>query len=220
MEVLKLAVKVLSFRATKEELSKIGPAHLLLGVVMTWLVGMGRWWDDPEALPTQKSGAGSVIYIFVLGTVLWLFCRPIFRENSKWIQMVGFIGLTAPPAALYAIPVERFTDLHTAGSINYTFLGIVAIYRVALMLWYLCKIHSIGVWAAASVIGLPITAMLSILFATGLMNAIANVMSNIREIHSSEFAGFGEAIFTIGCGAIVLLPVFGFSYIKAWRDAQ
>ncbi len=52
------------------------------------------------------------------------------------------VCLTAPPALLYAIPVERFFDAATARNINTGFLAFVAAWRVALLAFYLMRWHN------------------------------------------------------------------------------
>jgi hypothetical protein len=53
------------------------------------------------------------VYVFVLALVLWLFVAPL-RPRHWSYRNVLFIGLTAAPAFLYAIPVERMMSLDMA----------------------------------------------------------------------------------------------------------
>lgn len=39
-------VRLLSFRATTEELLGLGSRHLAFGLLCTWIVGIGRYWDN------------------------------------------------------------------------------------------------------------------------------------------------------------------------------
>ena len=74
----------------------------------------------------------SVIHSFFLKRIL----RPDHPEYRGWKFMPLFLVLfwaTAPLAWLYAVPVERMTDLTTAAKWNVAFLAVVAIWRVALM---------------------------------------------------------------------------------------
>lgn len=48
-DVLGTALRVLTFRASAEELHAEGRRHLAPGVAATWIVGIGRAWDDPTA---------------------------------------------------------------------------------------------------------------------------------------------------------------------------
>jgi len=57
------ALRLLFFRASQSELIQLGWRHLAIGVICTWLVGVGRYWDNPRAGLLQHLGVGSVIYI-------------------------------------------------------------------------------------------------------------------------------------------------------------
>lgn len=129
--------RLLTFRLSRDGFRSFNRSHLILGLVFTWLVGMGRWWDDPGANLLQHLGVGSVVYVFVLAGLLWLVVRPFSPENWKYCHVLTFVALTSPPAILYAIPVERFTELSTAREINVWFLATVAAWRVALLFFYL-----------------------------------------------------------------------------------
>ena len=73
--LLASVVRLLTFRITREELARLDGRHLASGLVCTWLVGMGRYWDDPGARWFQHLGIGSVLYVFALSAVLWLLVR-------------------------------------------------------------------------------------------------------------------------------------------------
>jgi len=116
--VLATAVRVLFFRVTREELDQLSVHHLGVGVVFTWLVGMGRYWDNPRAELLQRIGLGSVVYIIVLSLALWFVFKPFVRERWTYMRVVTFVSLTAPPAVFYAIPVEMFMDMAGAQTAN------------------------------------------------------------------------------------------------------
>ena len=96
----------LLFRPSREELFGLRWQHLTLGLVCTWLVGMGRYWDNPRVGLLQHLSIGSVIYVFVLSSFLWLIIWPLRPENWTYFKVLTFISMVSPPAALYAIPVE------------------------------------------------------------------------------------------------------------------
>jgi hypothetical protein len=62
LAVLRTTVLLLTFQLSKKEFDELDSRHLAFGLVCTWLVGMGRWWDDPGANLLQHLGLGSVIY--------------------------------------------------------------------------------------------------------------------------------------------------------------
>lgn len=134
---LKTAVRLLTFRATSEELGGLNLKHLALGLLLTWLVGMGRWWEDPRAGMLQHLGIGSVVYVFVLAFFLWLILWPISPRQWSLTNVLAFIALTSPPAILYAIPVRHGLELQTAQTVRLLMLALVAGWRVALLVFYL-----------------------------------------------------------------------------------
>jgi len=57
-------------------------------------------------------------------------------QRSFWREYRGFLGLfwmTAPLAWFYAIPVERWCDSYRSAQLNLALLGVVSIWRVALL---------------------------------------------------------------------------------------
>ena len=85
------AFRILTFRASGEELHSLNHRHLALGLLFTWMVGMGRWWEDPQAGLLQHLGIGSLIYVFALSAFLWLILWPL--NPPHW----SFIHLTSEP---------------------------------------------------------------------------------------------------------------------------
>jgi len=102
------ALKLLTFRLTKDEMLSFNRKHFIVGLLGTWLVGIGRYWDDDGASLLQHVGLGSVIYIFILSFLIWLIIKPFLVEGWSYFIVLTFISLTSFPAIFYAIPVERF----------------------------------------------------------------------------------------------------------------
>jgi hypothetical protein len=160
------AVRLLTFRSTREELARFGRRHLAFGIFCAWLVGMGRYWDDPRANLAQHLGVGSVVYVFAL----------------------SFVALVSPPAILYAIPVERLFTLETAASLNVWFLATVAAWRVALLVFYLRRQAALD-WLAVTVAGLlPLTAIVVALTVLNLERVAFDFMSGIRGTTANDRA--------------------------------
>src|SRR5262245_4439239 len=109
--------RILTFRATGEELRNLRGTHLIVGFLLTWIVGMGRWWEDPRANLLQHLGVGSLAYVVVLALFLWLIIWPVVPRAS-YRNVLTYVTLTAPPAALYAIPVRSWFDLAVAQDIR------------------------------------------------------------------------------------------------------
>src|SRR5688572_7884349 len=118
MSIVQAITRLLTFKITRDEILQFSKSHFIAGLVGTWVVGMGRYWDDEGASVLQHLGLGSVIYIFILAGFIWLILKPFFVDNWNYFTVLTFVGLTSFPAILYAIPVERFFTIQTANTIN------------------------------------------------------------------------------------------------------
>ena len=171
---------LLSFKITKEEINEFSKKHLIAGVLGTWLVGMGRYWDDPGAKLLQHLGLGSVIYIFVLAVIIWLIVYPYKVKNWNYFTVLTFISLTSFPAIFYAIPVERFVSLAVANTINVWFLAIVAIWRLALLFFFIRRTTDLEWWKVLTIGLLPVCLIVASLTALNLHRVVFNIMGGIR----------------------------------------
>ena len=144
--MIQFILRYLTFRASPEELIQLNRTHLIVGLIGTWIVGIGRYWDHPNPHLLQLLGLGSVIYVFCLALLFWIVIRGLRVPQCSYTHLLILICLTSFPAALYAIPVERFTSIETAISINVWFLGIVAIWRVLLIFTYIKRSYLLNFW--------------------------------------------------------------------------
>jgi hypothetical protein len=178
---LRAVARFLTFRLSRADYLALDRRHLGFALSCTWIVGIGRWWDDPKAGLLQHSGLGSVVYACVLAAVLWLIVLPLEPRDWTYARVLTLVAMTAPPGILYAIPVERFLSLRTAGELNLWFLAAVAAWRVALLIHFLIRFPLIG-WVQASLCALlPITAIVTALSALNLHRVVFNIMGSIGE---------------------------------------
>lgn len=154
--------------------------HFYAGLIGTWIVGMGRYWDDEGASLLQHLGLGSVIYIFVLAGFIWLILKPFRIKNWTYFTVVTFIGLTSFPAIFYAIPVERFFSLETANRMNLWFLTIVAAWRLGLLYYFLKHFTGFAGWKIVTVTFMPICLIISALTFLNLHRAVFDLMGGNR----------------------------------------
>jgi hypothetical protein len=103
-------------------------------------VGIGRYYDNERVGLLQHLGVGSVIYVLLLSLFLWLLVWPLQPRNWSYLRVAAFVSLVSPPAILYAIPVEYLFSVEVADSWNALFLGIVATWRVALLIFFLRRL--------------------------------------------------------------------------------
>lgn len=196
--------RVLTFRATREELLGAQTKHLYIGLLWTWLVGMGRYWDNPKANWAQHLGLGSVIYVFVLAAIIWIVVAPLTTKLFNYRNLLTYITLTAPLAILYAIPVEKFMSLENATDVNVAFLAVVAIWRVALF-WRYLKLVPVMNMAAKFVAGLlPLTAIVFSLMVLNLEHVVFDLMGGIRERSAND--GAYSVVFMLGFLSLYAAP--------------
>lgn len=186
MELASRWLRLLTFRASAEDYERVGRRELIAGLIGCWLVGMGRYWDDPRATALQHTGVGSVVYVLVLSAVMWVIVKPVAPQRFDYRRIVTFIAMTSPPAALYAIPVERWMSLESANEINLWFLGVVACWRVALWMHYLRRRGQLAVWLLLCVAVMPLAGIFIALLVLNLHHVVLNIMGGIRDADRSS----------------------------------
>ncbi len=185
LTILRDEWRLLTFRAPSAAMAQHWQAYLVFGLVCTWLAGMGRYWDHPNPDWYQRLGLGSLAYVFVLALLLRLVIWPLRARHWSVRNVLLFVTLTSPPALLYAIPVERFLSLPAAQSANAWFLGIVAIWRLALLSVFLTRVGKLRPEAAAIGVLLPMALILVALTALNLEHVVFSIMSGIRPEQQS-----------------------------------
>ena len=152
--------------------------YLLYGLLITWLCGVGRYWDNPRAELWQYWGLGSLAYVVLLAAVLWLIAAPLKPRHWQYRNVLLFVTLTSLPALLYAIPVERFMPLAVAQTVNVWFLAVVASWRVAMLAYFLFRVAGLSGLQVVVASLLPLT-------------LIVTALSLLNPDHGRHF-GFGK----------------------------
>ncbi|HEX8476265.1 MAG TPA: hypothetical protein VF666_19855 [Pyrinomonadaceae bacterium] len=204
--IFSTVARLLRFRLTREEFAQFDYRHLLLGLLSTWVVGMGRWWDDPGAHMLQHLGVGSLIYIFILSLMLWLVVLPLKPKAWSYVHVLTFVALTSPPAILYAIPVEKFMSLDAARILNVLFLCVVATWRVALLIFYLIR-HAELRAAAPVAAFLPITAIVVSLTVMNLERAAYVSMSGMRGEPTAHDSSYSILTLLTMLAVLLIIPL-------------
>ena len=215
------AVRLLTFRLTPDEFAEFDNRHLAFGLFCTWLVGVGRWWDDPGANILQHLGLGSIVYIFVLALVLCLVTEPLEPQNWSYKQVLTLVSLTSPPAILYAIPVERFTELSVARELNVWFLAVVALWRLSLLLFFLKRIAGLSAFASVVVALLPIIAIITTLTFLNLERAAFDTMGGLRQTGTANDSAYGILFGLTIISVLLFVPiVFSYAVLVALRKRR
>lgn len=174
---LRFIGRVLSFRFTAADIAAVDRRHLALGLLFTWLVGIGRYWDNPRANTLQHLGLGSIAYVFVLTTFLWLLLMPLRPASWSYRHILTFISAVSVPGFLYAIPVERFLSLASAQTVNFWFLAVVATWRVALYGAFLSRYAQLQNLRLFVALFLPLSVIVLGLTALNLERAVFEIMA-------------------------------------------
>lgn len=206
MNTLNTIIKLLTFRLTREEMLQFNKKHFFAALIGTWMVGMGRYWDDTGASLLQHLGLGSVIYIFVLALLIWLILKPYYVDNWKYFTVLTFIGLTSFPAVFYAIPVEKFVSIETANSLNVWFLAIVAAWRLCLLYYFLQHFTKLRMGSILTVTLMPICLIITTLTILNLHRVVFDIMGGRRNPTPHDEA-YSVLIFLTGISAVLTLPL-------------
>ena len=219
LNVINLAAKLLTFRLSREEFLRLNNKHLAFGLVCTWIVGMGRYWDDPGASLLQHLGVGSVVYILALSLLLWLIIWPLKPQAWSYRHVLTFVSLVSPPAIFYAIPVEQFYSLDSARTLNVWFLATVAIWRVSLLFFYLKRHAHLNPFRIVLAGLLPLTLIIVILTALNLERAVFDLMAGIRKSGTANDEAYAVLVLLTFWSVILFLPILA-CYIGAVVSAQ
>lgn len=210
MNTFKTIIRLLTFQLTREEMLQFNKTHFIVGLVGTWVVGMGRYWDDKGAQLLQYLGLGSVIYIFVLAGFIWLILKPFQLKNWHYFTVLTFISLTSFPAIFYAIPVERFFSIQTANSMNVWFLAIVAAWRLGMLYYFLKHFTRLSSGNILTVTLMPICLIISTLTVLNLHRVVFEIMGGVRNPTPHDSSYFILMLLT-GISMILTLPLL-FAY--------
>ena len=212
-EISKTAVLFLFFFKVRPDLKRLGNHYLVFGLFVTWLAGVGRYWDNPRADAWQTWGLGSLAYVVVLAMLLWLLLLPLKPANWRFKNVLIFVGMTAPPGLLYAIPVERYFSLETSQSINVWFLAVVAAWRVALLIVYLIRSAGLRGYTVFVAAFLPLILIVSSLAMLNLEHVIFRVMAGLEpDERTANDAAYMYLLFLTWI-SFLLSPVLFISYL-------
>lgn len=214
----------LTFRPLSPAIRTHWYLYLAFGLLFTWLAGLGRYWDNPRAQLWQYAGLGSVAYVFVLALLLWVLIAPLRPKNWSYRNVLLFLTLTSPPAVLYAIPVERFMSLESAGATNALFLAAVAIWRVALLVTFLRRTAMLSPGATAVATLLPIAGIVLALSTLNLEHVVFNLMGGIREETATGNDTAYVVVMLLSLLAFLSAPLLLIAYIVlvylAWTERR
>ncbi|MAT92468.1 MAG: hypothetical protein CME59_07690 [Halioglobus sp.] len=205
--ILRQQFKFLVFQKVEIDLDRHLASYLTYIFIVSWIVGMGRYWDHPDAYFWQYAGLGSVIYIVVLSAFLYAVVLPLKPKRWSYSLVLIFVGLTSLPALLYAIPVERFMPLDQAQIVNAWFLGIVALWRVLLYVQFLFKGAGLGKFGTLIATLLPLSGIVVVLAILNLEHVMFDMMSGVRPGNESPNDIAYQVVFLLSMFAFMAFPI-------------
>lgn len=209
------------FRPLQGDVANKWALYLVVGFVITWIVGFGRTWDFDAAPFWVRTGLTSVIYTLALAFLIWAIGAPLGAQRWSYRNVLLMVLMTAAPGIVYALPVERLMDAEAARATNMLFLLFVATWRMALFFHYLGKVAKLTGWARTVAWLLPPTIIVVPLSAFGALQAIAAGMGGVRD--RAEHGAISEiAILVLALVSWLALPilVIAFGLLVARRLKQ
>ena len=210
--VFSMQWRILSFGFGGDDLRALNRDHQIFGVIATLLVGVGRYWDHPDPYLFQSLGIGSLSIAALLSLLVYLVVLPLKPRDWDLANLATFITLTALPALLYAIPVERFLALPQARSANVAFLAAIAAWRVGLLYAYLRRRAEFPRWLSVVALLLPTAGVIVVLTALNLEQAVFDLMSGLHDDSTPADAAY-SALALITAFALILFPALVAAYI-------
>jgi len=204
--------RLLTFRRPSDAIASHWRFYFAFGLFFTWLAGVGRYWDNPRADLWQYLGLGSIVYVFGLALVIWLVLLPLKPKLWSYQNVLGFIVLTSPPALLYAFPIERFVPLPIAQSVNAWVLGLVAGWRVALLVVFLRRVAGLAGLTLVVAVLLPLVGVVVLLAALNLEHVVFEFMSGMRPEDTSPNDTAYEVVVFISVVSVLALPALLIAY--------
>lgn len=208
---------MLTLRATREMVERFGSWHLVFGLLVTMLVGVGRSWDDSKASLLRQTGVGSLVYVLVFAIAMSLIVMPMTRQGGILPRLLIAAALTSPPGLLYAFPIEKLVSADSQVPVIYnsSALMIVSIWRVAMMARILRSGLGLTTFATFASILAYIGGALFVFGLSGMLATVANSMGGYRE----RAMTVGEQIAAVAFQVSVPICIVGF-LVWLWAACQ
>lgn len=237
MSVLTLFGFLLGRRDAIETVAETKSA-VWLGLLFVFSAGLAREYDGEDLLsepwhlgiPLVASLATSFL-LFVLICVAGGLSRWNLRTFcGEYRRFLGLYWMTAPLAWLYAIPVERWMSPGDATATNLNLLGLVALWRVVLIIRVISVIYVyLARWFSAMFVVMLFadTVLLTLLFHTPL--PVVSFMGGVRLTESEAIISatsrsvgllgmLSLPIWLIGSAAVIWNKVFEPYQVRADRE--
>lgn len=204
--------RTLTLSLEPSAVARFGRTHLAVALALVWIAGMGRHWDDERAGPWMRSGVFSIGYALALAMLLHLSSLALRPRFPSYFRTLVCVGFTAPPALLYALPVERWMEPEFAIDCNLGFLFVVACWRVLAWIAWLHRVQGLPIRMALTSAALPLAGIVSALALLNLHHVTIDTMSGIQRPRSPEHDSY-EAVVVLSVIAVLSSPIWLSIYV-------
>ena len=202
------------------------PRSWKIGLALAFAASVAREYDAEylvaEPWHVLFGPAASLVAALILALVLDVVFAPHSRGGPGTVPLarrfLGLFWMTAPLAFLYAIPVERFLGDVDAMRANLALLGLVAAWRVVLMIRVVSVAYGVGPITASFPIML-VSASLALFAVDQLDVQIFMIMGGIH--YTPAQVVLREVASTVAGLAMLTLPVWAVGtvvvMVRTWR---
>lgn len=189
---------------------------LWVGLLFVLSAGFAREYDGEDLLSEPwhlfiPLGA-SLVASFVLYFMLRASCEETFLDFrayffSDYASFLGLFWMTAPLAWLYAIPYERFCEPRLAIDLNLGTLGLVALWRMALMIRVACvcaAMRPLGATAAVMTFGSGAFGLASLFLSLPMLSIMGGLRAFDEKTNLQRAVEGG-----LGCHSLLLFTFCG-----------
>jgi hypothetical protein len=202
------------------QIAASGPA-LWVGALFVLSAGFAREYDGQDllhepwhlAIPFGSSLAASfVLFTVVYAKIVFTDSKAGARFCTAYRSFLALFWMTAPLAWLYAVPYERFLGPAQAVAANLGTLGVVAVWRVALMVRVVVVLMGYGT-AHAFFLVMAFADAAALLAGMLMPRPLWSLMGGIRLSESERL--MLQVGLHLTCWSLVLLPVWLLSALEA-----
>lgn len=189
-------------------------SSFLIGVIFVFSAGLAREYDGEDLLHEPWHVLRPLLASLMSGGILFLVVHLAATAKkadleipilTPWKRFMGLFWMTAPMAWLYAIPYERFLSPVDAIKVNLWTLGVVAAWRVLLMIRVVHVLYGFG-YLSTTFFVLLFADAVALLAVTLAPTPVIDVMGGIR--HTDRDALVVSTTLAVTFYGIISAPVW------------
>jgi len=189
-----------------------------VGLVFVLMASLAREYDQEDLVHEPWLLLLSPLASLAVASLLFAFVRGIGGGDQQtmpiaaaWRRFVGLFWMTGPLAWVYAIPYEQFLEAQDAVAANLWSLGLVATWRVVLIIRVIAVLHGVDFTRAGGPVML-IADVIALVLIQFLPFPIIVVMGGAQDPELETVRGVACSVLGIG---VLSLPVWLWTTVSA-----